>query len=65
MINPQTGTWTPHSAVLLAQLRAEFPHFGIIADFRRPIWMAVRGELLIRASDGLTLRAHLLEVTRR
>ncbi|MBE1530874.1 hypothetical protein [Actinomadura algeriensis] len=53
-------------AAYLAALRAEFPYIGIVADFRRPIWMAVQGNhLFIRASDGFVLRQRLLELTRR
>lgn len=52
-------------AAYLAGLRKEFPEFGIVADFRRPIWMAVWGDrLLLKASDGLTLRERLVEVSR-
>ncbi|MFI0366686.1 hypothetical protein ACH35V_02335 [Actinomadura sp. 1N219] len=50
----------------LAELRAEFPTFGIIADPARPIWMAVRGnDIFIRASDRFVLRQRLLELARR
>jgi hypothetical protein len=74
------GVWTPvpsdHSdparqgrtdpAVLLAHLRAEFPGFGIVADPRGHVWVAVRGRhLIIRASDGVLLRERLLLATRR
>lgn len=61
-----TGAWEPDPAFHLAQLRAEFPHFGIVADPARPIWMAVRGnDLFIRASDGFMLRQRLLEISGR
>jgi hypothetical protein len=67
MNDPRTGAWSPDHAHVecLARLRAEFPGFGIIADFRRPLWMAVRGEMLIKATDGLQLRECLLGASRR
>jgi hypothetical protein len=53
-------------AAYLAALRREFPKFGIIADPRRPVWMAVRGDdVFITATDGPLLRLRLLEVSRR
>ncbi|MFI0411531.1 hypothetical protein [Actinomadura sp. 3N508] len=61
-----TGTWQQDTAVRLAELRAEFPGFGIVADPGRPIWMAVKGdEIFIRASDALVLRQRLREITTR
>jgi hypothetical protein len=54
------------AAAYLAALRREFPRFGIIADPRRPVWMAVRGnDVFITATDGPLLRLRLLEVSRR
>ncbi|MFI0355558.1 hypothetical protein [Actinomadura sp. 9N407] len=66
MNDPRTGAWDPDhaQAAYLARLRAEFPGFGIIADFRRPLWMAVRRDMLIKAADGPRLREHLLEASR-
>jgi len=61
-----TGAWEPDPAFYLEGLRAEFPHFGIVADPARSIWMAVRGnDLFIRASDGFMLRQRLLEISGR
>ncbi|TDC60197.1 hypothetical protein E1200_30875 [Actinomadura sp. GC306] len=59
------GAWRPGTSAYLAQLRREFPSFGIIADPDRPIWMAVRGDVFIRATDGHVLRRRLLELTGR
>ncbi|MFI0483116.1 hypothetical protein [Actinomadura sp. 9N215] len=66
-MNPtDIGTWQQDTAAYLAELRAEFPTFGIIADPGRPIWMAVKGdEIFIRASDGIVLRERLREITSR
>jgi hypothetical protein len=65
---PKPSPYVPivsQQAEFLAHLRAEFPHFGIIADFQRPIWMAVRGHILLKAGDGVRLRELLREVTNR
>jgi hypothetical protein len=66
------GAWAPMPppapdlAAYLARLRAEFPHFGILADPRGGVWIAVRGRhLTIRASSGALLRERLLAATRR
>ncbi|GAA0581510.1 hypothetical protein [Actinomadura livida] len=56
--------WRPSASAYLAELRREFPAFGIIADPDRPIWMAVRGDdVFIRATDGYVLRQRLLEIS--
>jgi hypothetical protein len=68
MNDSEPRPWLPivsQQAELLAHLRTEFPQFGIIADFRRPVWIAVRGQILIRAGDGIRLRELLREVTHR
>jgi hypothetical protein len=65
-VQPQpNGRWQQFlaQAEFLAHLRAEFPRFGIIADFRRPIWIAVRGQVLLSAIDGHQLRELLREVS--
>lgn len=55
----------PKPNEFLCRLRREFPHFGIVVDTRRGVWMAVRGrDLVIRASDGIVLRERLLSVSR-
>ncbi|TMR03826.1 hypothetical protein ETD83_09495 [Actinomadura soli] len=66
MNSTASGAWQPDTAAYLAELRAEFPTFGIIADPGRPLWMAVKGnEIFIRASDGIVLRQRLLEIANR
>lgn len=64
-MRPADGAWRQDpAAAYLAELRAEFPTFGIIADPARPIWMAVKGDdVFIRASDGFILRQRLLEIS--
>lgn len=69
---PETGRWTTRpqprptdAAVYLTRLRAEFPHFGILADPARPLWIAVRGNLTIKAAEGIQLRERLLAATGR
>ncbi|GAA3981210.1 hypothetical protein GCM10023085_74440 [Actinomadura viridis] len=58
--------WELEQAAYLHRLRAEFPDFGIVADFRRPIWIAVRGRyLFVKADNGVTLREHLLRISRQ
>jgi hypothetical protein len=66
---PATGRWTvvpqqplrpTEPAAILARLRAEFPHFGILADPRRPLWIAVRGNLVIKTTNAVQLRERLL-----
>jgi hypothetical protein len=53
----------------LCQLRREFPAWGIIADARRGVWLAVRGKALggqtLQAHDGVELREQLLAATKR
>ncbi|WP_242884431.1 hypothetical protein [Actinomadura litoris] len=63
-----TATAAMHAdpTACLTALRAEFPHFGIVADPARPIWMAVRGDaLFVRASDAVTLRQRLQQLSGR
>ncbi|WP_021595064.1 hypothetical protein [Actinomadura welshii] len=58
------GAWRHDPAAHLAELRREFPTFGIIADPERPIWMAVRGDdLFIRATGAFVLRQRLQEIS--
>ncbi|TYK50870.1 hypothetical protein [Actinomadura decatromicini] len=57
------GTWRTDPAAYLAELRRDFPGFGIVADPWRPIWMAVRGDVFIKATDGVVLRQRLLELS--
>ncbi len=60
------GAWQLDPAAYLAELRREFPTFGIIADPARPLWMAVKGDdMFIWATDGFVLRQRLLEVADR
>ncbi|HLV74234.1 hypothetical protein FHX41_4508 [Actinomadura hallensis] len=60
------GAWCVDPSAYLAELRREFPAFGIIADPARPIWMAVRGnDVFIRATDGHVLRQRLRELSDR
>ncbi|MBA9005008.1 hypothetical protein [Thermomonospora cellulosilytica] len=70
--DPHTGRYRPpapphpgDAALHLARLRAEFPTFGIIADPRRPLWMAVKGDLVIKAPDSTRLRRRLLAISGR
>jgi hypothetical protein len=51
----------------LRRLRREFPVWGIVADTRRGVWLAVRGKALggytLQGRNGVELRERLLAAT--
>ena len=44
----------------LAKLRREFPHWGILTETPIAPWVALRGPLELKASNGIDLREKLL-----
>ena len=56
------GRMLPDPAAILAQLRTEFPHWGILRDCPTPgHWVGVLGnDLQVTGCSGLDLRERLL-----
>lgn len=58
------GHRAPDASVLLAKLRSEFPHWGIVYDPFGSRWWALRGTgITVRGATGLELGERLRTAT--